>query len=58
LIICLFCFVLFCYGNREYLFIQVEKDARSDDELSGPEEEKPEINKHGDGVMVDNKKKQ
>lgn len=35
----------------------MEKDTRSDDEQSGPEEEKPEIS-HVDGNMVDNKKKQ
>ncbi|XP_058964458.2 ceramide synthase 5 [Pocillopora verrucosa] len=34
----------------------VEKDTRSDDELSGPEDEKPDAN-HTDGNMVDNKKK-
>jgi len=53
--ICLSGFFFVC---AYLLFFQVEKDARSDDDLSGPEEEKPEINKHGDGVMVDNKKKQ
>ena len=47
-----------CANCAYLLFFQVEKDARSDDDLSFPEEEKPEINKHGDGVTVDNKKKQ
>lgn len=34
----------------------VEKDTRSDDEQSGPEEERLDMN-HADGNMVDNKKK-